>query len=125
MQTQHTTDPTIDTLEVLYWEARDSGRDALAKAIGLALDAAAEASQHDADLAGHGGGMRWPATMVIARSNTTYTPTNDKGLTFKEWRIVIGRLDGCDDDAAEWDAWNDDESPEDYANRTDHANPKG
>ena len=49
---QHTTNPTIDTLETLYWQARDSGRDALAKAIGLALDAAAEASQHDANLAG-------------------------------------------------------------------------
>ena len=50
---QHTTNPTIDTLETLYWEARDSGRDALAKAIGLALDAAAEAKAHD-DAPAHG-----------------------------------------------------------------------
>ncbi len=42
MQTQHTTNATIDTLEVLYWEARDNNNDALAKAVGLALDAAIE-----------------------------------------------------------------------------------
>ena len=39
---QHTTNPTIDTLEVLYWEARDNTHHALAEAIGLALDAAIE-----------------------------------------------------------------------------------
>ena len=42
MQTQHTTSTTVDTLEVLYWEARDNNNDALAEAIGLALDAAIE-----------------------------------------------------------------------------------
>ena len=48
MQTNHTTNPTIDTLETLYWEARDSDNDALAEAVGLALDAAIEAKA-DAD----------------------------------------------------------------------------
>ena len=42
MQTQHTINTTIDTLEMIYWEARDHGSDALADAIGLALDAAIE-----------------------------------------------------------------------------------
>lgn len=44
----HTTSTTVDTLEILYWEARDNNNDALAKAIGLALDAAIEAKA-DAD----------------------------------------------------------------------------
>ena len=43
MQTPHTINTTIDTLEMLYWKARDSGSDALAEAIGVALDAAIEA----------------------------------------------------------------------------------
>jgi hypothetical protein len=48
MQTQHTTNTTIDTLEALYWDARDNNNDALADAIGLALDAAIEVKA-DAD----------------------------------------------------------------------------
>lgn len=37
-----TTSTTVDKLEILYWEARDDNNDALAEAIGLALDAAIE-----------------------------------------------------------------------------------
>ena len=53
MQTQHTTNTTIDTLEVLYWDALSCGCDALAEALCLALDAAAEAKADD-DAPAHG-----------------------------------------------------------------------
>ena len=53
MQTQHTTNTTIDALEALYWDARDRGSDALADAIGLALDAAIEVKADD-DAPAHG-----------------------------------------------------------------------
>ena len=50
--------------------------------------------------------------------------TDDAGHTFTEWYRLADRdvaavcgygLEVFDDDAAEWDAWNDGESPEDYA----------
>lgn len=40
---QHKTNPTVDSLASLYWKARYDNSDALADAIGLALDAAIEA----------------------------------------------------------------------------------
>ena len=56
-------------------------------------------------------------------TNYTETPTNDNGLTFKEWLRLADRAVsavcglGLDDlpDGPSWDAWNDDESPADYA----------
>ena len=42
MATQCNTTTTTDTLERLYWEARDNNNDALADAIGLALDVSAD-----------------------------------------------------------------------------------
>ena len=54
--------------------------------------------------------------------------SNDAGQTFTEWYRLADQfvaqiygygLEVFDDDAAEWDAWNNGESPEDYANRID------
>ena len=44
---QYTKALTIDTLEILYWDARDSNHNALAEAIGIALDAAIEVKANE------------------------------------------------------------------------------
>jgi hypothetical protein len=59
----------------------------------------------------------------LLMTNYTETPTNDNGLTFKEWLRLADRAVsavcglGLDDlpDGPSWDAWNDDEAPADYA----------
>ena len=56
-------------------------------------------------------------------TTSTETPTNDNGLTYKEWfRLADQSVEavcglGLDDlpDGPSWHAWDDDESPEDYA----------
>jgi hypothetical protein len=61
-------------------------------------------------------------------SSNTETPTNGNGHTFKQWfRLADRAVDaacglGLDDlpDGPSWDAWNDDESPEDYASTVLH-----
>jgi hypothetical protein len=56
-------------------------------------------------------------------SSNTETPTNGNGHTFKQWYRLADRAVedvcglGLDDlpDGNSWDAWNNDESPVDYA----------
>ena len=140
---QHTTNPTIDTLETLYWQARDSGRDALAKAIGLALDAAIEVkadedrplrnllpldsetpTDHDddeytnADL--YGPVTELPSTSQPTAEVSKSTPTS---ASFSRWTQKCAECNrvfdmDVDIDANEWQYGHDCETPTNHTDTT-------